>query len=270
MTSERQVIVLPDRDAIATTVARRFFGTMAAVLASAESAHLCLTGGTMGIQVLEAIGSSPAVGTVDWKRVHLWWGDERYLPRGDPQRNDEQARKVFLDVLDALDAPAELRHRLPASDEVTDIDEAARIATAELRRFAAEGAQCPRFDICFLGVGPDGHVASLFPNRAEVLIREPLVVPVRDSPKPPPLRLSMTRSVLNGSARAWMVLAGADKASPIGLALAGAQYGEVPVAGVKASEETVFFIDEAAAAELPQSLTLPSDEFHSLARLTRP
>lgn len=266
MTSERQVIVLPDRASIAMTVAKRFFGTMAAVLATTEPAHLCLTGGTMGIQVLQAIGSSPALTTIDWTRVHLWWGDERYVPKGDPQRNDEQAREGFLDVLDELGAPPELRHPLPASDEFPDIDEAARAATAELRRWAADGSECPRFDICFLGVGPDGHVASLFPNRPEVLIREPLVVPVRNAPKPPPLRLSMTRSVLNGSARAWMVLAGADKASPLGLALAGAQYGEVPVAGVKASEETVFFVDEAAAAEVPQSLTLPSDEFHSLAQ----
>ncbi len=108
--------------------------------------------------------------------------------------------------------------------------------------------------MCFLGVGPDGHIASLFPDRPEILITDRAVVPVRDSPKPPPDRVSMTRPVINGSQRVWMVLSGADKASALGLALAGASYASVPAAGAKGRKRTVFFVDDAAASQVPPEL----------------
>jgi 6-phosphogluconolactonase len=103
----------------------------------------------------------------------------------------------------------------------------------------------PAFDVCFLGVGPDGHIASLFPDRPEILIADRTVVGVRDSPKPPPDRISMTRPVINGSKRVWMVVSGNDKASALGLALAGASYASVPAAGAKGRKRTVFFVDDA-------------------------
>jgi 6-phosphogluconolactonase len=80
------------------------------------------------------------------------------------------------------------------------------------------------------------------------------VVPVRDSPKPPPERVSMTRPVINDSKRVWMVLTGADKASALGLALAGASYSNVPAAGAKGRKRTVFFVDETAAENVPYEL----------------
>ena len=80
------------------------------------------------------------------------------------------------------------------------------------------------------------------------------MIPVRNSPKPPPERLSLTRPVINSSQRVWLVLAGADKASALGLALAGASRDEVPVAGIKGRKRTVFFVDGDAAAEVPETL----------------
>ena len=80
------------------------------------------------------------------------------------------------------------------------------------------------------------------------------MIPVRDSPKPPPERLSLTRPVINSSQRVWLVLAGADKASALGLALAGASHDEVPAAGIKGRRRTVFFVDADAAAEVPETL----------------
>ena len=106
-------------------------------------------------------------------------------------------------------------------------------------------------------MGPDGHTASLFPGRPEVLERELLILPVRNSPKPPPERITMTRPAINSSQRVWIVMAGEEKASVLGLALAGAHYSEVPVAGVKGRKRTVFFVDQDAAAEVPERLIAP-------------
>jgi 6-phosphogluconolactonase len=108
--------------------------------------------------------------------------------------------------------------------------------------------------VCFLGVGPDAHIASLFPDRPEILITDRSVVPVHDAPKPPPVRVTMTRPVINSSKRVWMVVSGADKASALGLALAGASYASVPAAGAKGRKRTVFFVDEAAASQVPPDL----------------
>src|SRR5690606_12369918 len=105
----------------------------------------------------------------------------------------------------------------------------------------------------FLGVGPDGHVASLFPRRGE-LEDVGTVVVVRDSPKPPPERLSLTMPVIKSAQRIWLVVAGQDKASALGLALAGASVHLVPVAGVRRQLETIFFVDNDAAVDVPREL----------------
>lgn len=268
MTSQRQVQIFPGAPALCDSVAARLIGTVSSTLESQEIAHLNLTGGSVGIGVLRSLAASPAVSAIDWSRVHLWFGDERWVPRDDPERNERQAREALID---SLDIPAANIHSYPAPEEGTDLDAAAELAAAELARWATAGDLGPRFDITLLGVGPDGHIASLFPGREGIRVKDRAVIAVRNSPKPPPERLSMTRPVLNGSQRVWLVLAGADKASAIGLALAGAEYVDVPVAGAKGVTQTVFFVDEAAAAEVPESLTQPSDEFHSLARpSTRP
>jgi 6-phosphogluconolactonase len=205
----------------------------------------------MGAAVLQSVGASPAHTSIDWSRVHFWWGDERWLPGGDAERNDEQARVAFLD---ALDLPTENLHPFPAADSGLDHDAPAEAYAAELSAHGADGLPHPIFDITFLGVGPDGHIASLFPHRSGIQVTDRTVIAVRNSPKPPPERLSLTRPVINASQRVWMVLAGADKASALGLALAGASRDEVPVAGIKGRRRTVFFVDADAASEVPESL----------------
>jgi 6-phosphogluconolactonase len=101
-------------------------------------------------------------------------------------------------------------------------------------------------------------VASLFPEHAQVRETERVVVAETDSPKPPPQRLSLTLPVINSSDRIWLVLAGSDKASALGLALAGANVNDVPAAGAEGRLRTVFFVDQDAAAEVPESLIAPS------------
>ena len=215
---------------------------------------MVLTGGTMGSAVLEAINASPARDTVDWSRVNVWWGDERWLPAGDPERNETQARAALLDFV-TLD-PARV-HPMPASDGPDDLDAAAAVYAKDLLEHGGRGSELPWFDITFLGVGPDGHVASLFPEQAGVRETDATVIAVRNSPKPPPERLSLTLPVINSSARVWLVLAGADKASALGLTLAGASVNEVPAAGVEGRRRTLFFVDAEAAAEVPENLVDP-------------
>lgn len=252
---DRQVLVHADRPTLATTVAERFLSTTEKTLQKRSSAHIVLTGGSIGIGVLAAVASSPARDDIDWSKVHFWWGDERWLPRADPERNELQARQALLET---IDIPASNIHAFAASDEGVDLDTAARQYADQLLEHATAGESLPHFDLTFLGVGPDGHIASLFPEHNEIQVTDRTVVPVRDSPKPPPERLSLTLRAINSSERVWMVLAGADKASALGLALAGASRNEVPAAGVHGSRRTVFFVDEEAAAEVPAELISPS------------
>jgi 6-phosphogluconolactonase len=254
-TNERRVLVHPDKQSLAGAVAARFITKIIDVLEERGHADVCLTGGSMGAAVLQAIADSPACGTVDWRSITFWWGDERYLPHGDPDRNDTQSKAALLDALN-LD-PAQVKS-LPAPGDHADIQAAADAYAAELLAGAPEGARAPRFDVTFLGVGPDGHIASLFPDHAGIRDTEHVVIAETDSPKPPPERLSLTLPIINASDRVWMVLAGSDKAGALGLALAGASMSSVPVAGVEGRRRTVFFVDQDAAAEVPANLIAPS------------
>jgi 6-phosphogluconolactonase len=252
VTNERRVIVHADKAELSAAVAARFITKSVDLINEFGDVTVVLTGGTMGSSVLEAINASPARDTIDWSRVNVWWGDERWLPSGDPERNDTQARAALLDSV-ALD-PARV-HPFPASDGPLDLDAAAY--AQELLAHGGRGSELPWFDITFLGVGPDGHIASLFPEKSGIRETVATVIPVRNSPKPPPERLSLTLPVINSSARVWLVLAGPDKASALGLTLAGASINEVPAAGVEGRRRTLFFVDAEAAAEVPENLVDP-------------
>lgn len=249
MSSVRRVLVHADKQALAGSVAARFITKVVDLLDQQPEVNVVLTGGSVGIAVLSAINDSPARDSIDWSRVSLWWGDERWLPAGDAERNDQQARDALLDNV-AL-SPTRV-HAFPSSDQIESLDDAAANYSAELA--GVGDAAYPQFDITFLGVGPDGHIASLFPDYPGIQVTDETVVAVRNSPKPPPERLSLTLPVINSSDRIWLVLAGADKASALGLALAGASTYEVPVAGASGKLRTVFFIDQDAATDVPADL----------------
>lgn len=251
MSNERRVIVHQDRQALTAAVAARFITKVVDLLDEQPEVNIVLTGGTVGIGVLEAINASPARDTVDWARVQLWWGDERWLPEGDAERNDQQARDALLDHV-ALQR--DNIHYFPASDGGVELDAAADLYAKSLAGAAASDAALPRFDITFLGVGPDGHIASLFPGREGIRVTDATVIGVRNSPKPPPERLSLTLGAINSSDRVWLVMAGADKASALGLALAGVSMFEVPAAAAEGRKRTVFFVDKDAAAEVSDEL----------------
>ena len=249
MSHDRRVIVHADPEQLAAAVADRFLSTVNSLLADRDDVHIVLTGGSVGIGVLRAIGARTDRSEIDWSHVHVWWGDERWVPRQHADRNAVQARDALLD---RIDIPSKNVHEFPASDDSLDLDSAASRYRDEL--LSAGGGRMPTFAITFLGVGPDGHIASLFPEREGPRVSEETVIAVDDSPKPPPGRLSLSLPLLNTSERVWLVLAGADKASALGLALAGASPADVPVAGVTGTERTIFFVDEAASSEVPESL----------------
>lgn len=245
------VVVEPDKAALADRVAARFLGELMHLTQHDGPVHVSLTGGSMGAAVLSRVLDRPGAGLVDFSKVHFWWSDERFLPRADTERNARQARDALLDRLGLPDGNI---HEPAASDEGTTLDEAAAAYAEELSRYGAPGLPYPEFEICFLGVGPDGHIASLFPDREEVLVTDRTVLAVRDSPKPPPERITFTRPVINASRRVWLVAAGGDKAPALGLVLAGASSHSVPAAGAAGRSETTVWVDRAAAAEIPEDL----------------
>lgn len=251
MTNARRVLVHADKRALAGSVAARFITKVVDLLDQQPHVNIALTGGSVGSAVLEAINESPARDSIDWSRVILWWSDERWLPRNDAERNDTQAR---IALLDHVALRADNIHWCAASDSGMNLDEAATAYAVELAAAAHDGRATPRFDILFLGVGPDGHVASLFPDSPGIRVTEGTVIAVRNSPKPPPERLSLTLPVINSADRIWLTLSGPDKASALGLALADASTWEVPVAGIKGRLRTVFFVDREAAAEVSEDL----------------
>jgi len=256
MSNERRAIVHQDKKELAHAVAARFLAKVPKIITELDEATVVLTGGSMGQAVLEAINNSPQRDSVDWRRVNFWWGDERWLAAGDPERNEVQARQALLDHIPV--DPARV-HAVATADSGLSLDEAAQAYAAELAAHATGDGAHPTFDIVFLGVGPDGHVASLFPEREGIRETERSVIAVRNSPKPPNERVSLTLPALNSSVRIWAVVAGTDKASALGLTLAGASYNEVPAAGLEGRGKTLFFVDSDAAAQVPASLIDPGE-----------
>ena len=248
------MVVHRDATLLARAVAARLITRLVDLQAAGGVASLVLEGGGIGIRTLAEVAASPARDAVDWGALDVWWGDERFLPRGDPERNETKARAALLDAVD-LD-PARV-HPMPASDGEggADPEAAAQRYADELRAAARpeDHASVPSFDLVLLGVGPDGHTASLFPELPALYDERP-VVAVRGAPKPPPVRLTLTLSSLNAGREVWVVASGADKADAVALALSGAGPVQVPAAGVRGRARTLWLLDVAAAARLPASL----------------
>lgn len=251
--TERPPVVVVVRDAavLAAAVAARLLVRLIDAQAQHGTAAVVLTGGGVGIAVLEQVATCPARAAVDWRRVDVWWGDERFVPPDDPERNDLQARRALLGRLD-LD-PARV-HPMPApGGPDDDVDAAAARYVQELRAAAPPGQGVPPFDVLLLGMGPEGHTASIFPE-SPAAHDERTAFGVHGCPKPPPTRISLGFSAINAARAVWVVAAGEAKAPMVALALSGAGRVQVPVAGVRGRQETLWLLDEAAAQQLPRDL----------------
>jgi 6-phosphogluconolactonase len=251
--TESAILVHPDAGALAHAAAARLVVRLVDAQAARGFASVVLTGGRVAAEVYRAVRDSPARDSVDWSHVDLWWGDERFLPSGHPDRNETQAREALLDAL-PLD-PVRV-HAMPPSDgpDGDDPEAAAARYARELADSARPGtARLPHFDLVLLGVGEDGHVASVFPEQPAAYETRS-VTAVRGAPKPPPVRLTLTLPALNTAEETWLLAAGPEKSAAVGMALAGAGPVQLPAAGVRGVERTVWLLDRAAAGEVPPSL----------------
>lgn len=252
----RRVLVFDDAAALAGAVARAFTELAREWLSTHDGPmHIALTGGRTGAATMRAIGEYSVAhsGALDWSRIHLWWGDERFLPAGDPERNDQLAHESLIAQ---IPIPSANIHRVLASDDGVDLEGAAADYRGQLAQFDHDGWGHPEFALVFLGVGPDGHIASLFPHRSGISLTDLPAIAVPDSPKPPAERVSLTRPVINSAEHVWLMMTGADKSAALALALAGASRDEVPAAGIKGRSQTVYFVDTAAAAAVPADVTV--------------
>jgi 6-phosphogluconolactonase len=241
------VEVFADGDALVEAAGGRLVETIQKAVAARGRALIVLTGGGNGIGLLKYLGSRSE--QIDWSNVHLFWGDERYVPEDDDERNEKQAREALLDH---VDIPSSNVHAMPASDGEFGADlAAAALAYEQLLAANAEpGEPAPNFDVHLLGMGPEGHINSLFPDTPAVRETARMVVAVEDSPKPPPQRITLTLPAIRRSREVWLMVSGAGKADAAAAAIGGASPASVPAAGAVGLETTLWLLDREAASKL--------------------
>ncbi|MEX5298548.1 6-phosphogluconolactonase [Kocuria sp. CPCC 205292] len=242
MSAEVETVAHPDKESLAADTAERVLDVLVEAQEERGEAGLVLTGGSMGGAVLAALAASPRRGEVDWSRVDVWWSDERFVAEDSPERNFVQAVEA---VGGALGLNPDRVHPVGSTDDFGTAEDAAFDYRRELA--AAADAQhrteaFPRFDLSLLGLGPDGHVASLFPGLPHVHEQDATVLGVHDSPKPPPERVTMTLPMINAAQRVWFLVAGADKAAAVAAVRGGAPLERTPGAGVRGTEETLLLV----------------------------
>ena len=231
-----------DAGTLVGDVASALLDRLAAAQARGEVPQIGLTGGSIAEELHRELARRAADSSVDWSQVVFWWGDERFVPAASPDRNAAQAREAFLDQV-GVD-PAHV-HEVPASDEAATAEEAADAYSATMR---SEGAGF--FEVLMLGIGPDGHCASLFPGHPALGATDAIAVAVHDSPKPPPDRVTLTFEAMARCRAVWFIASGEGKADAVARALAPeGSIEETPARGVR-GDETVWWIDEAAASAL--------------------
>lgn len=204
---------------------------LASAVANNKEVHIALTGGRVGTQIAKSLFANQIL---DSRLIHIWWSDERYLPAGDPQRNDSTIPTDF-------NMKAQI-HRFASVTDSSDLTDAVARANSELHLHTTSRF-CDRnvlMDISLLSIGPDGHVASLFPHHP-MLQSTSGIVGITDSPKPPSQRITWTYPTLNASEQIWLMAAGPDKVEACKKLIAGADPEVIPASGVHGKLRTVLF-----------------------------
>jgi 6-phosphogluconolactonase len=241
------VEIFPDSETLVEAGSGRLVDAIHAAVAARGRALIVLTGSGNGIALLRYLKPPRQI---DWSKVHLFWGDERYVPEDNDERNDKQARAALLDY---IDIPSSQVHPMPASDGEfgTDVAAAALAYEQLLAANAESGDPAPNFDVHLLGMGPEGHINSVFPDTPAVRETTRMVVEVEDSPKPPPQRITFTMPAVQRSREVLLLVSGAAKADAVAAAINGTDPVAVPAAGAIGRKNTVWLLDEEAAAKLP-------------------
>lgn len=204
--------------------------------------HLSLTGGRAGAAINKRLFSSENLSQINPRLLHIWWSDERYVNRGDQDRNDSS--------LPAQIADSGIKHHYVAGpDESVSAHESAEKYGKELHlalttRFCSSNTL---MDVCLLSIGPDGHIASLFPGHT-ALDSTLGTLDILDSPKPPPVRVTWTYPTINASQEVWLIATGAEKKERVAQVMAAANFHEVPASGARGKSATLLFVDSEASA----------------------
>lgn len=234
---------------LAETAAENFVDVIGAAQRERGVARVVLTGGSNGIAILRALRESAADRSsddngidLDWSNIEFYWGDDRFVPTDDDERNSGQARRALLDHV--IVDPNKVYEMAPSDGEFGDDIDAAAAAYETI----VDGVDA--FDLHLLGMGGEGHINSLFPHTSATTEDARTVVAVTDSPKPPPRRITLTFPAIARSRQAWFLVSGADKAEAVAAGVGGADRADWPCAGAVGTDATVWFVDEAAASEL--------------------
>ncbi len=247
----RTIRTFTDTSSLSEAAGHEFVRCALEAVAARGRFAVALSGGSTPRRLYQLLAAAPWRDQVDWGRVEIFWGDERCVPPDHPESNYRMARETMLAH---LPIPAEHIHRMEA--ERADHDAAAREYEATIGRVfgASTGGEPPAFDLILLGMGPDGHTASLFPH-TKALDEMTRWVVANFVPKFDTDRLTLTRPILNRAREVLFLVAGADKAEPLAEVLTGpAAPVRLPSQSIQPAGRLVWFIDRAAADRLPPSL----------------
>lgn len=236
-----------DPEEIARRAAALFLDVTRSAVKQRGRCSVALAGGSTPRRTYELLAGLP----VAWERVHLFWGDERCVPPDHPDSNFGMVQQALLE---RVRLPPENIYRMPGE---MPPPQAAKSYTQELRRFFRANPSLPGFDLVFLGLGEDGHTASLFPGSPALQLQEAWVAVVEHEQPPPPLvtRLSLTLPVLNAARQVVFLVNGANKAPVVRRLFAPtseeAAAGPLPAAQVlPAAGKLTWLVEAAALAEL--------------------
>src|SRR5436309_3902865 len=242
-----QITIYPDTQTLSHEAARFIVRLAREAIAARGRFTIALSGGSTPKVLYGLLGSEPYRSQIDWSSVEIFWSDERCVPPNSEDSNYHLAEQVLLSKVSL--SPHQV-HRMPADQP--DRDAASQAYTLEMQRtFGTDGI--PNFDLLQLGMGPEGHTASLFPHQQSLHEQERLVMPV-SVPKPPPLRLTFTPPLLNAARHVLFLVTGSEKADAVQAVLEGPyQSEEYPAQIVRpATGEVTWMLDTAAARKLAQ------------------
>ncbi|MBV9615167.1 MAG: 6-phosphogluconolactonase [Ktedonobacteraceae bacterium] len=239
------VAIYPDIDTLSQEAARYVVRVASEAITTHGRFTLVLAGGTTPKKLYGLLASEPYREQIDWALTEIFWSDERCVPPDSEDSNYHLAQQVLLGQ---IPIPAEQIHRMPA--DADDRDQASLTYTQEIQRvFGTNGV--PSFDLIQLGMGPEGHTASLFPHQASLHEQTRLVIPV-SVPKPPPPRLTFTPPLLNAASHVLFLVTGQDKADALQAVLEGTYNpDEYPAQIIRPPKgEVTWMLDPAAASKL--------------------
>ena len=240
--------IYPDSDTLSHEAARYIVQLANEAIAASGRFTIALSGGSTPKKLYGLLGSAPYSGQIDWAFVDIFWSDERCVPPDDPESNFHMAQQVLLSH---IPIPANQVHRMPADQP--DHNAASYAYTQEMQRsFGTDGV--PVFDLIQLGMGPEGHTASLFPHQPSLHEQQRVVMPVT-VPKPPPPRLTFTPRILNAASHILFLVTGEEKQDAVQAVLEGNYNPEEYPAQIVRPEkgEVTWMLDTQAAAKLTKA-----------------